>query len=125
MTDPRQLIAVLMELNSSDDRSVACFTPGLVGMFGSTALMNDFFADLDKALAERSISSPLKARARNLQATFIPQIASINAISDLSGEISVDALRAVRCDSPESRVKGVKVILTALITILSEACAIP
>lgn len=124
MTDPRALIAVFMELNSTSDRSVACFTPGLVGMFGSTALMNDFLADLDKAFANRSIPGPLKARARNLHTTFIPQIASLNSSSNLSMEISIDRLHTVRCDSPESRGEGVKIILAALIQILSEACNI-
>jgi hypothetical protein len=113
-----------MELNSSDDRSVACFTPGLVGMFGSTALMNDFFADLDTAFANHVIPEPLKARARNLRTTFIPQIAGINSVSDLAGAVTAEALRTVHCDSPASRGEGVKTILTALITILNEACQI-
>ncbi|WP_243371301.1 hypothetical protein [Geotalea sp. SG265] len=125
MTDPRELIAVLLELNATEERSVASFTPGLVGMFGSLALMNRFLADIDVALVKGSISAPLKARSKNLTRTFIPQMAGINSITDLSKvEVSAEKLRTVCSDSHESRGEGVKAILAALISILDSACNI-
>lgn len=124
MTDHRALIKVLMELNSTHDRSVACFSPGLVGMFGSTALMNDFLSNIDQAFVNQSISEPLRSRARNLTRTFIPQIASLNSLSDLSAvAVSVDSLRAIRAEQG-TRNDGVKMILAALTLILAEACTI-
>ena len=123
MHNSRELIAAFQELNDSQDRNTGYFSPGLVGMFGSIALMNDFLADLDEAFSNQSIPQSLNSRAKNLTKTFIPQVAALNSISDLSAQdISVDALRGIRSDSPTSRGEGVKIILAALTHICNQSC---
>lgn len=122
MSNVRELIAAFQEINTNS-RNVAHFTPGLVGMFGSIALMNDFLADLDEAISSGSIPEPLKARARNLTRTYIPQIAGLNCITDFSGQVvSADMLRSIDSHSPESRGEGVTIILAALVQILNDCC---
>ncbi len=119
MNEVRELIAAFHELNATNDRNVARFTPSLVGMFGTTSMLELFLTALDGALASGTVSEPLRRRSQNLVHTFIPQVAGYNGIKDLSAQkVTAVELRAIRTDSPESRAQGVRLILAALQQIL-------
>lgn len=121
MEDARALIGVLRELNGSTDRKVGYFTPALIGLFASPGMFDAFLAGLDETLARGTIDESLRERALNLSRTFIPQVADLNGISELTvPTVTPEQLRAVRADSPQGRKLGVKVILAALIKILDE-----
>ncbi len=118
MEEARVLIAALREINGTTDRSVAHFTPALIGMFGSARMFDLFLTNLDEALTSGSISQPLRERAMNLSRTFIPQVAGLNGCKDISARrVSVEELRAV---SSRNRTEGVLAILAALMTILEQ-----
>ncbi len=119
MDTTRDLIAAFHELNETRDRSVAQFTPSLVGMFGSKKMLDLFLDDLAAAIASGSAPEPLRKRAANLVQTFIPQVAAYNGITDLAGHTVTPAeLRAIANDSPDGRLAGVRNILAAFIMIL-------
>jgi hypothetical protein len=119
VNEARELIAAFHELNATSDRNVARFTPSLVGMFGTTSMLELFLSALDGALASGTVSESLRRRSQNLVHTFIPQVAGYNGITDLSTQkFSADQLRAIRTDAPESRAQGVRLILAALMQIL-------
>ena len=125
MNEARALIAALHDINRTADRNVGRFTASLVGMFGSNAMLDIFLDELDSALATGSIDPQLKRRATNLAATFIPQVAGFNGIKDLTTRaVTVDELRAIHCDTPESRQEGVGQILAAFLKILDDAVRI-
>jgi hypothetical protein len=120
MSEARELIAALHALNATTDRSVGRFTPSLVGMFGTTSMLELFLSALDNALRDGTVSEPLRRRAQNLVHTFIPQVAGYNGITDLSAqEVTPAQLIAIRADAPESRAQGVRLILAALQQILN------
>jgi hypothetical protein len=63
----------------------------------------------------------LKRRATNLVHTFLPQVASYNGITDLTGRTATpEQLRAISPDSLDSRIMGTQVILVALNMVLHE-----
>jgi hypothetical protein len=125
MNEPRALIAALHEINRTPDRNVARFTASLVGMFGSSAMLDLFLDELDTALATNSVPPPLRQRAANLTNTFIPQVAGFNGIKDLSAQVvTADELRTIRCDIPELRREGVRLILAAFMKILDDVIRI-
>jgi hypothetical protein len=120
MNEVRELIAAFHELNATSDRNVARFTPSLVGMFGTTSMLELFLTALDGALASGNVSESLRRRSQNLVHTFIPQVAGYNGITDLSTqEVTADQLRAIRTDAPANRAQGVRLILAALQQILA------
>jgi len=121
MSQARDLLAALREMNSTSDRSVAQFTPSLVGMFGSKTMLDLFLADVETALDSGNITQPLKQRATNLVHTFIPQVAGFNGIADPAAyPATPEELRRIRPDSPEQKSLGVRVILAAFMKILDE-----
>ena len=121
MEETRQLIAALREINGTSDRNVARFTPALIGMFGSTRMFDIFLADLDEAFTTGHVTEALKERVTNLRRTFIPQVAALNGITELTAmNASAQDLRAIRSDSPEHRREGAKSILAALMAILEK-----
>jgi len=125
LNEARALIAVFHELNRTDDRCVGHFTPSLAGMFGSKSMLGNFLDELDAALVSGKIMEPLRTRSANLVHTFIPQVAGYNGIIDLTGlDVTADQLRAVRADSPQNRVQGVRIILAAFLKVLGEVIKI-
>jgi len=125
MTGARSLIAAFNELNRSGNKTVAHFTPSLIGMFGSTVIFESFLAEVDTAIAAGKASASLKKRAANLIGTFIPQVADYNDIENPSSiTATADFLKNVTADSLENRRKGIGIILSALIMILKEVDAI-
>ncbi len=119
MNEARELIAVFHELNATTDRSVARFTPSLVGMFGTTSMFDLFLTALDAALTSGTVSESLRRRSVNLVQTFIPQVAGYNGIKDLAAQqVTASQLRAIRADAPEGKTQGVRLILAALLLIL-------
>lgn len=121
MTRARSLIAAFNELNKSENKTVAHFTPSLIGMFGSLGIFDTFLQEIDAAIAAGQVPASLKKRAGNLIGTFIPQVAEYNDIkTPTSLEVTADALKNVSADSLENRRNGIALILTALILILSE-----
>ncbi len=121
MEGARSLISVFHQLNRSDNRTVAHFTPSLIGMFGSLCIFDAFLAEIDAALATGQISASLKKRAANLSGTFIPQVAGYNGVDELvASSVTAADLRDISADSLEKRRKGVVLILSSLMSILSE-----
>jgi hypothetical protein len=119
MNEVRELIAAFHELNATSDRNVGRFTPSLVGMFGTTSMLELFLTALDGALTSGSVSEPLKRRSLNLVHTFIPQVAGYNGIADIAAqEVTAAQLRAIRADTAENRALGVRLILAAFRQIL-------
>jgi hypothetical protein len=126
MTGARSLIAAFNELNRSENRTVAIFTPSLIGMFGSTGIFDSFLAEVDTAITAGQVPASLKKRAANLIGTFIPQVADYNSIENLAScAISADQLKNISADSLDNRRKGIEIILAALIQILKEAGELP
>jgi len=122
MNGARSLISAFHEINRSENKSVAYFTPSLIGMFGSASIFDSFLAEIDAAMAAGNMPASIKKRASNLTGTFIPQVAEYNGIMNPSERIvTADELRGISKDSLESRRNGVAVILSALIAILKEA----
>jgi len=122
MTSAHSLIAAFLELNRSENRTIAHFTPSLIGMFGSAAIFDSFLIEIDKAIVSGQVPLSLKKRAVNLIGTFIPQVAEYNDVKNLS-EITVSAeeLKNVTADSLENRRNGITLILAALVAILKES----
>jgi hypothetical protein len=122
MNGARSLISAFHEINRSESKAVAYFTPSLIGMFGSTSIFDSFLSEIDTAMASGKIPASIKKRAANLTGTFIPQVAEYNGIINPSYRIvTTDELRGISKESLESRRNGVEVILSALIAILKEA----
>lgn len=120
------LISAFHELNCSQEKSVAYFTPSLIGMFGSAGIFDSFLSEVETAMTAGKMPDSAKIRAANLTGTFIPQVADYNGIKDPSKRIvTADELRNISPTSLESRRNGVEVILAALIIILNEACEMP
>jgi len=116
------LISAFHELNRSKDRTVAHFTPSLIGMFGSTVIFDSFLSEVDSAVAAGKVPDSLRKRASNLISTFIPQVAEYNGIKNPSElPVTTEDLRLISADTLANRRKGVTVILSALISILDEA----
>ncbi len=116
------LIAAFRELNRKSGTTVANFTPSLIGMFGSISLFDEFLAEIEEALANGTISPPLKKRAANLADTFIPQVADYNAIKNAAEyPVSAEALSAISPETLGGRTEGVAIILSALMAILKDA----
>jgi hypothetical protein len=119
MNEARELIAVFLELNRSDDRKTGYFTSSLVGMFGTETMFDEFLESLDRVLTSGTIAEPLRTRATNLIHTFIPQVAGFNRIEDLSfQDVTADQLRAVSTATPHARSEGVRIILMAFMKVL-------
>lgn len=126
MNGARSLISAFHEINRSENKSVAYFTPSLIGMFGSSSIFDSFLAEIDTALATGKMPDSIKKRATNLIGTFIPQVAEYNDITDPAERVvTADELRGISKESLESRRNGVAVILSALIAILKEAIEVP
>ena len=122
MNGARSLISAFHEINRSENKSVAYFTPSLIGMFGSASIFDSFLAEIDTAMAAGKMPASIKKRAANLTGTFIPQVAEYNGIINPSERIvTADELRCISKGSLESRRNGVEIILSALIAILKEA----
>lgn len=122
MTDARSLITVFHELNKSESKTVAHFTPSLIGMFGSIGIFDSFLNEIEAAIVSHQVSASLKKRVANLIGTFIPQVAEFNSIKDpASRPVNADELRNIAADSLENRRVGIAIILSALIAILKEA----
>lgn len=122
MAKTASLIAAFKELNNNGDRTVANFTPALIGMFGSLNLFNQLLDEIDAALASGTISPSLKKRLANLSSTFIPQVAEYNGIKDPTAyPVTVEGLLGVSTGSLAERKEGVAIILSALMAILKEA----
>jgi len=116
------LISAFKELNSNGNRTVANFTPSLIGMFGSLGLFNEFLEEIDAALTSGEIAPSLKKRAANLSATFIPQVAEYNGIKNPAEyPFTAEGLRGISTGSLAQRKEGVAIILSALMAILKEA----
>jgi hypothetical protein len=125
MSEARALIAAFHELNRTDDRRVGHFTPSLAGMFGSKSMLGLFLDELDAALVSGKLAEPLRTRATNLVHTFLPQVAGYNGITDLADlDVTAEQLRAVRADSPQNRLQGVRVILAGFMKVLEEVIEI-
>ena len=125
MSEARALIAAFHDLNRTDDRCVGHFTPSLAGMFGSKIMLGHFLDELDAALVSGKLPEPLRTRSANLVHTFLPQVAGYNGIKDLADlDVTVEQLRAVRADSPQNRLQGVKVILAGFMKVLEEVIKI-
>ena len=121
MAGARSLIAAFKELNKSDNKTVAHFTPSLVGMFGSIGIFDTFLQEIDVAITAGKASASLKKRATNLIGTFIPQVADYNNIKNPSAFAATAAeLQNISADSLENRRKGVELILSSLVVILRE-----
>lgn len=122
MNGARSLISAFHEINRSENRSVAYFTPSLIGMFGSAGIFDSFLAEIDAAMAAGHMPASIKKRATNLTGTFIPQVAEYNDIKNPAERtVTAEELRNISKDSLESRRNGVEIILSALIAILNEA----
>lgn len=121
MDGARSLIAAFKELNKTENKTVAHFTPSLVGMFGSIGIFDTFLQEIDTAIAAGNVPTSLKKRAGNLIGTFIPQVADYNDIKDpsLCAATAAD-LQNVLADSLENRRRGVEIILASLVAILKE-----
>ena len=125
MNEARALISAFHSLNETSDRQVAQFTPSLIGLFGSTRMFEAFLSSIDDALVSRKISESVKARAEKLTNNFIPQVAKLNGITELSSQADlVEQLGKIRTDSAENLQEGVRAILTSLIKILDAVCRI-
>ena len=123
MSQARSLISAFHEINRSENKSIAYFTPSLIGMFGSSNIFDSFLTEIDTAMASGNMPASIKKRAANLIGTFIPQVAEYNGIMNPAEQIATaDDLRGISTESLETRRNGVKIILSALITILKEAC---
>jgi len=123
MNGARSLISAFHEVNRSDNKSIAFFTPSLIGMFGSSSIFDSFLSEIDTAMESGNMPASIKKRAANLIGTFIPQVAEYNGIMNPSERIvTADELRGISKESLETRRNGVEIILSALITILKEAC---
>lgn len=121
MAGARSLIAAFKELNKSEKKTVAHFTPSLIGMFGSIGIFDTFLQEVDTAIAAGNASASLKKRAANLIGTFIPQVADYNSIKNPASFVATAAeLQNISADSLENRRKGVEIILSSLVTILRE-----
>jgi len=121
MAGARSLIAEFNELNRSDNKTIAHFTPSLIGMFGSISIFDSFLAEVDAAIAAGHASPSLKKRAANLIGTFIPQVADYNDIKNPSAIATTAAdLKNVAADTLDNRRKGIGTILSALMAILKE-----
>ena len=119
------LISAFHELNRSKDRTVAHFSPALIGMFGSTGIFNSFLSEVASAVATRNVPISIRKRASNLISTFIPQVAEYNGIKNPSElPVTAEELKSISAESLASRRKGVAIILSALIIILDEAAGI-
>lgn len=126
MARAHSLIAAFNELKKSENKTVAHFSPSLIGLFGSVGIFDAFLTEVDAAIAAGQVSASLRKRAANLIGSFIPQVAEYNSIKNPSSlAVSADDLKNVTADSLECRRKGVEIILSALIMILKEADAIP
>ena len=122
MNGARSLISAFHEINRSEDKSIAYFTPSLIGMFGSSSIFDSFLTEIDTAMASGKMPASIKKRAANLIGTFIPQVAEYNGIMNPAERIvTADELRGISKDTLASRRNGVEVILSALIAILKEA----
>ena len=122
MNGARSLISAFHEINRSESRNVAYFTPSLIGMFGSIGLFDSFLSEIDSAMASGKMPASIKKRAANLTGTFIPQVAEYNGIKNPSQRtVTVDELRGISPETLEARRNGVEIILSALIAILKEA----
>lgn len=122
MNGARSLISAFHEINRSENKTIAHFTPSLIGMFGSIGIFDAFLTEIDAAMASGQMPASIKKRAANLTGTFIPQVAEFNGIENPSKRsVTADDLRDISSDSLEDRRKGVESILSALITILKEA----
>ena len=116
------LISAFHELNRSKDRTVAHFTPSLIGMFGSTVIFDLFLSEVDSAVATGKVPDSIRKRASNLISTFIPQVAEYNGIKNPSElPVTAEDLRLISAETLANRRKGVATILSALISILDEA----
>jgi len=125
MNEARELIAAFLYINKTNDRGVAHFIPSLIGLFGSVAMLDQFLGHLDTALADQSISQPLKERAANLVITFIPQVAHYNGLDELpTRTVTPEELKAISADTLESRSHGLLTILVALRNIFEEVTKI-
>lgn len=121
MNDARSLIAAFHELNRSTDRTVANFSPSLIGMFGSIGIFDSFLDDIDAAIVAGRAPASLKKRAANLSGTFIPQVAEYNGISSPAEfPVTAEGLRSISADSLANRRTGVVSILAALMVILKQ-----
>lgn len=122
MNGASSLISAFHEINRSQSKSVAYFTPSLIGMFGSISIFDSFLSEIENAIASSQMPASIKKRAANLTGTFIPQVAEYNGIKNPSLRIvTADELRGISAGSLEERRNGVEVILSALIAILKEA----
>lgn len=122
MSVARELIAAFHEINGSKERSIADFTPSLVGLYGSASIFGTFLDEIDEAIKNRAVSEALKTRAINLIGTFIPQVAEYNGIKDISSrKVTKEDLLGITPESLQSRRDGIMIILCALVTILDEA----
>lgn len=121
MNGARSLIAAFHEINQSENKLVAYFTPSLIGMFGSAAIFDSFLSEIDAAMASGTMPARIKKRAANLTGTFIPQVAGYNGIDHpAERKVTADELRSISKETLESRRNGVAIILSALLTILTE-----
>lgn len=122
MNGAHSLISAFHEINRSENKSVAYFTPSLIGMFGSAGIFDSFLTEIDNAMASGKMPASIKKRAANLTGTFIPQVAEYNGIKDPAQRIvTADELRGISPETLETRRNGVEIILSALIAILKEA----
>jgi len=122
MNGASALIAAFHEINRSEKKTVAHFTPSLVGMFGSVGIFDSFLTEIDTAISSGKMPASIKKRAANLTGTFIPQVAEYNGIKNPSeGRVTADDLRDISSESLKNRRIGVALILSALIAILKEA----
>lgn len=122
MNEARSLIAAFHDINRSENKTIAHFTPSLIGMFGSNGIFDTFLSEIDTAMASGQIPASIKKRAANLTGTFIPQVAEFNGIKNPSKRsVTADDLRSISSSSLVERRNGVELILSALITILKEA----
>lgn len=116
------LIAAFHEINTTEQKSIAYFTPSLIGMFGSVSIFDSFLSEIETAINSGDMPESIKKRAANLIGTFIPQVAEYNGIKNPSERIvSADELRNISPETLESRRNGVEIILSALISLLKEA----
>jgi hypothetical protein len=121
MEQARCLISAFHELNRTGTRTVAHFTPSLIGMFGSLSIFDAFLSEVDTALVDRQIPPSLQKRAINLTGTFIPQVAEYNSIDDFATVgVTCEELAGITADGLENRRRGATLILAALMCILAE-----
>lgn len=125
MNGALSLITAFHEINNSEKGSIAHFTPSLIGMFGSAVIFDSFLSEIEAAIKTGSMPESTKVRATNLTGTFILQVADYNGIKNPSKRIvTADELRNISHESLESRRNGIEIILSALISILNDACKI-